>query len=144
MAEHQRGMPSMDAPDDSRILLRRKGNDSMKRFINVLFFLAFLVVLCGCDRVSPREIEACSPQQRATVPNWVLECIRNANQSVDDPEDTVVTCERIAWDVLCEWEPGFVRRYTFSGAEDAPQLCTTAQTEEEKNACPRGDPSRSP
>jgi len=110
----------------------------VKKIVDAFFLLAFLVVLCGCEQVISREIDACSTQQRATVSNWVLECIRNANQSVDDPEDTVVTCKRIAWDVLCDWEPGFVRRDTFSGAEDAPQLCTTARTEEERNACPRG------
>lgn len=116
----------------------------MKHLINALFFVGFLLVLCGCDQVVPREIEACSPQQRAAVPNWVLECIRNANQSVDDPEDTVATCERTAWNVLCDWEPGFIHWHEFSGTGDAPQLCTTAQTEEEKNVCPRGGPPGSP
>lgn len=114
----------------------------MTRAANILFAVLFLLVLCGCDNVIRSEAVVCSPAQRNVIPNWVLECIRNANQMADDPEDTVQQCKIVAPELLCDRVPGF--RHVGEGAFDNRTYpCTEVRTQEERDVC-FGDPGGSP
>jgi hypothetical protein len=117
----------------------------MRRVTDTLLMLGILLTLCGCQPTVPRTESVCTPAQKALLPSWALECIRNANQSADDPEDTVPVCQATAEKVLCDEVRGFVYMDLLSGASVIPfQPCSTAVTEEERNVCPRGDLPRSP
>lgn len=113
----------------------------MTKANNVIFAILLLLVLCGCGRVIRGEAIVCSPAQRDVVPNWALECIRNANQMADDPEDTVQQCTKAAPRLLCDRVPGFQHVGEFE-VDMTIRPCQEATTEEEKSVCP-GDPGGS-
>ena len=66
--------------------------------------LSLAITACGeyKERITTKAIKVCPDEVTAARRDVTLECIKNANQMVDDPEYSVQNCRDFADNLYCD------------------------------------------